>query len=98
MSEPWGDIPLFREIQRILASSKGPVNLEMATQVATALATQDGDATPDPARARALSEAVRSSELVLAGYTRLAVDEPAAVRTIGRAEWAKETLGAWGWL
>ena len=38
---------LFREIQRILASSKGPVNIEMATQVGTALATQEGDAAPD---------------------------------------------------
>lgn len=98
MSEPWGDIPLFREIQRILASSKGPVNLEMATQVGTALATQEGDAVPDPARERALSDAVRASEQVLAGYTRLPVDEPATVKTFGRAEWTKATLGAWGWL
>lgn len=98
MSEPWGDIPLFREIQRILASSKGPVNVEMATQVAVALATQEGDAAPDPGRATALSDAVRESELVLAGYTRLSVDEPAAVRTVGRADWARATLTAWGWL
>jgi putative hydrolase len=98
MSEPWGDIPLFREIQRILASSKGPVNVEMAGQVAAALATQDGDAVPDAGRARALSDAVRESELLLAGYTRLAVDEPAAVKTMGRAEWATATLPAWGWL
>jgi putative hydrolase len=98
MSEPWGDIPLFRELQRILASSTDPVNAEMAGQVATALATQEGATAPDPGRARSLSEAVRESELVLAGYTRLAVEEPAAVRTVGRAEWAKETLSAWGWL
>ena len=98
MSEPWGDIPLFREIQRILASGKGPVNLEMATQVATALATQDGDAAPEPGRARALSDAVRESELLLAGYTRLPVEEPAALRALGRAEWARDTLTAWGWL
>lgn len=98
MSEPWGDIPLFREIQRILASSKGPVNVEIATQVATALATQEGDARVDAARVRALAEAVRSAELVLAGYTRLPVDDPAGVRGVGRAEWAKETLASWGWL
>ncbi|HEX2057532.1 MAG TPA: zinc-dependent metalloprotease [Actinomycetota bacterium] len=98
MSEPWGDIPLFREIQRILASSKGPVNVEMASQVAVALATQEGDAAPEPRRARALSDAVRESELVLAGYTRLAVDEPAAVHTTSRAEWTRATLSAWGWL
>ncbi|MDQ3952490.1 MAG: zinc-dependent metalloprotease [Actinomycetota bacterium] len=98
MSEPWGDIPLFREIQRILASSKGPVNVEMASQVAVALATQEGDAAPDARRTQALSDAVREAEPVLAGYTRLAVDEPASVHTTSRAEWASATLSAWGWL
>lgn len=98
MSEPWGDIPLFREIQRILASSTGPVNLEIAGQVGTALATQEGDATPDPGRARALSDAARSAELVLGGYTRLSVEEPATVKTLSRAEWTKTTLSSWGWL
>ncbi|MDQ3916576.1 MAG: zinc-dependent metalloprotease [Actinomycetota bacterium] len=96
--EPWGDIPLFREIQRILSSSHGPVNAEIASQVATALATQDGDSVPDPARARLLADAVRDAELMLAGYTRLAVEEPAAVRLTSRAEWAKSTLDAWTWM
>lgn len=96
--EPWGDIPLFREIQRILSSGHGPVNAEIATQVATALATQEGDAEPDPARARLLGDAVREAELMLAGYTRLAVEEPAEVRTTSRAEWARSTLSAWTWL
>ena len=98
MGEPWGDIPLFREIQRILASSKGPVNVEMASQVAIALATQEGDAAPDTRRARALSDAVHDAELVLAGYTRLPVDEPATVHTTSRADWTRATLGAWAWL
>jgi putative hydrolase len=97
MSEPWGDIPLFREIQRILASSKGPVNTEIATQVATALA-QEGDAAPDPERARLLSDAVRESELLLAGYTRLPVEEPASVRLVDRKEWTRSTLTGWGWI
>ena len=96
--EPWGDIPLFREIQRILSSSQGPVNSEIAGQVATALATQGGDAAPNAGRARVLSDAVRDAELMLAGYTRLPVDEPAAVRLVGRSEWAQSTLAAWMWL
>ena len=96
--EPWGDIPLFREIQRILSSSQGPVNAEIATQVATALATQDGDSAPDTARERLFSDAIRNAELMLAGYTRLPAEEPAAVRLMSRAEWAKSTLGAWTWL
>ncbi|HZA20057.1 MAG TPA: hypothetical protein VE889_04305, partial [Actinomycetota bacterium] len=37
--EPFGDIPLFREIQRLLqAGGGGPINLEIARQVATAVA------------------------------------------------------------
>ncbi|HEV2756607.1 MAG TPA: zinc-dependent metalloprotease [Actinomycetota bacterium] len=96
--EPWGDIPLFREIQRILASGSGPVNTEIATQVATALATQEGDSPPDPARGRTLADAVRDAELMLSGYTRLPVEEPATVRPASRAEWATATLGGWAWL
>ncbi|MDQ4024111.1 MAG: zinc-dependent metalloprotease [Actinomycetota bacterium] len=96
--EPWGDIPLFREIQRILSTGRGPVNAEIATQVATALATQEGDAAPDAGRSTFLADAVRDAELMLAGYTRLAVDEPAAVRLTSRAEWARSTLSAWTWL
>ena len=34
--DPFGDIPLFREIQRLLASGGGPVNLEIARQIALA--------------------------------------------------------------
>jgi putative hydrolase len=98
MSEPWSDIPLFREIQRILASGSGPVNKEIATQVGTALATQEGDPAPDPGRARALADAVRDSELVVAGYARLDVEEPAAARSVGRAEWTRATIDAWGWI
>ena len=98
MSEPWSDIPLFREIQRILASGSGPVNKEIASQVGTALATQEGDTAPDPARARMLVEAVRDSELVVAGYARLDVDEPATVRSVDRAEWTGSTLDAWEWI
>ncbi|MFN2587629.1 MAG: zinc-dependent metalloprotease [Actinomycetota bacterium] len=96
--EPWGDIPLFREIQRILSSGHGPVNTEIAGQVAAALATQEGDSAPDAERGRALGDAVRDAELMLAGYTRLAVEEPAVVRLMSRAEWARSTLGAWTWL
>ena len=96
--EPWGDIPLFREIQRILSSSEGPVNTEIATQVASAVASQDGDPPPDAGRGRELSDAVHQAEMMLAGYTRLAVDEPASVRVLGRTEWARDTLAAWRWI
>ena len=92
-----GDIPLFREIQRILASSQGPINLEIAGQVANAL-NQDSSDHIDPDEARLSSEAVRNAELVVAGYTRLSVAEPAISEVISRRRWVSLTLTGWNWL
>jgi putative hydrolase len=95
--DPLGDIPLFREIQKILSSSQGPINLEIARQVATAL-NQDSSDYPDPAAARAMADAVSSAEFVVAGYTRLTLDEPGRSELIARREWVSRTLTAWTWL
>lgn len=92
-----GDIPLFREIQKILASSQGPINLEIARQVANAL-NQDSSDHIDPDDARAMSEAVREAELVVSGYTRLVVEEPARSDMISRRSWVNVTLTGWNWL
>lgn len=98
--EPFGDIPLFREIQRLLASSgAGPINLEIAGQVANAVATEGQAEEPvtDDLRT-ALTDAIHSSESVLAGYTRLALIEPISGEALTRAGWATKTLRAWRWL
>lgn len=96
--QPFGDIPLFREIQRLLASSDGPINFEVARQVAVSLATGGtADAVNDTAAAAALDEAVRAAELALSGYTRLPLPAPGRARVIGRAEWVETTLGSWRW-
>lgn len=97
---PFGESPFFRELQRLLASSSGgPVNFEIARQVAIAIAT--GGQT-EPAAApeidRLLSGTVRDSELVLSGYTRLPLEEPMAARSITRSGWITYTLEAWRWL
>jgi len=96
----FGDIPLFRELQRLLASSgSGPVNHEIARQVAHAIAT-GGQSEPglSPERERLVSSTVRDSELVLAGYTRVSVDEPMSSHSITRAAWIDATLNEWRWL
>lgn len=97
--EPFGDIPLFREIQRLLASGGGPVNKEIARQVAGALVAGAGeDPAPQPDDARALADAVHVAESLLAGYTRLPLDEPIRVEPVTRAWWVSSTFDAWGWL
>ena len=92
-----GDIPLFREIQKILASSEGPINLEIARQVASAL-NQDASGYVDPVASREFAELVRETEFLVAGYTRLVVDEPARPDVISRKAWIEATMSGWKWL
>jgi hypothetical protein len=97
--DPFGDIPLFREIQRILASGEGPINMEIARQVAVAAATQGmTEPTPPTDAARALSEDVHAAEILLSGYTRLTLDEPMRIRVMNRSAWVASSLDAWKWL
>lgn len=91
------DAPLFRELQRVMAASSGPVNWELARQVAIATAVEAGDEPPTDADRRSFEEVVRVAELHVQRLTGL---EPppdvAVVRTIRRAEWVTanaESLG-----
>ena len=95
---PFGDIPLFRELQRLLSAGGGPVNLEIARQIAGSVSAQGptfGAAPEDP---RYLADAVRQCEVLVAGYSRLAFDEPNRSTTYTRSEWAMKTIDAWRWL
>jgi len=83
------DAPLFRELQRVMASSSGPINWELARQVGIATALEAGP-DPDPAEEdrRVLGEAVRVAELHVSSFTGM--DAPADVgvaRAVRRAEW-----------
>jgi len=97
--EPFGDIPLFREIQKLLAAGGGPVNFEIARQVALAAATHGtNDPTMKPEIERSFAAAVHSAEALVSGYCRLPFDEPVLTTTMGRAAWVTSTLEAWKWL
>jgi len=83
------DAPLFRELQRIMQSSSGPVNWELARQAGVAAVVEAGeDPEPDPAERHSFEEAVRVAELHVARFTGL---EPptdlALVKPVRRAEW-----------
>jgi putative hydrolase len=85
------DAPLFRELQRVM-SSTGPVNWELARQIAIANAAEAGsDAAPDDDDRRLLDDAVRVAELQIASLTGLdAPRDVAEVRAVRRAEWIGE--------
>jgi putative hydrolase len=97
--EPFGEIPLFREIQKLLSSGDGPINFEIARQIAVAVATQGSpDHRVDAAVTRAFSDAVHEAETLISGYTRLPLDEPIRPDAIGRTQWISATMDGWRWL
>jgi putative hydrolase len=95
LGDAWNDVPLFREIQRVLQSSSGPVNWELARQVAVANANGEGGSDPEPndADVHSLQEAVRVAELQVAGFTGLdAPSDVASVEGVRRAVWIQRNV------
>jgi putative hydrolase len=92
-NNPAGQIPLFAELQRLLSWSGGPVNWDLATQLARqTLAGNSHDVTA--ADRSATEEAIRLADLWLDDVT----DLPSGVRSIAawsRVEWLERTLPVW---
>lgn len=86
-----GDVPLLREIQRVLLSSTGPVNWEMARQIGIAMASWgQEDPTPTEDDRRLLSDTVRAAELAVADFTSLpAPTDLAEVKAFRRGQWVE---------
>jgi putative hydrolase len=101
----FGRIPLFREFARLMATASGPVNWELARQVAVATAAGAEDlgmmpqlprpaATPDPREARAWDDRLRLAELWVDPVTSLPAPAVAlAARPVSRPDWAEAVLG-----
>jgi len=90
----WNDVPLFREIQRVLMSSSGPVNWELAKQVGIASASWGTeDPAPGEADRRGFEEAVRVAELQVAGLTGLqAPSDIPKVEAVRRGQWVQANI------
>ena len=87
--EAFRDAPLFRELQRVMSASSGPVNWELARQVGVANAVEAGpDTEPTEGDRRMLEEAVRVAELQVGRFTGLAAPaDVAQVLAVRRAGW-----------
>jgi putative hydrolase len=91
------DAPLFRELQRVMSSSSGPVQWELARQLAVAGAAESGN-DPEPAQAAraGLEDALRVAELQVVDFTGL---EPAndllRVELARRADWIAGAIDAY---
>jgi putative hydrolase len=101
----FGRIPLFREFARLMATGGGPVNWELARQVAVATAAGAEDlgmtpqlprpaAAPDPGEARAWDDRLRLAELWVDPVTSLPAPGVAlSARPLSRPDWAEAVLG-----
>ena len=90
------DVPLFREIQRVLMASSGPVNWELARQVGIATAQWGAD---DPAPTEedrtGLEQIVRASELAVADFTALPMPvDVAHVEAFRRGQWVEANIAS----
>lgn len=88
------DVPLFRELQRVLFSGSGPVNWELARQVAIATAVGDGpDPQPTDEDRAGLEQTARAAELAVADLTGLEPPpEVAKVTPVRRAKWVEANV------
>jgi putative hydrolase len=85
----FADTPLFREIQRVLSSSSGPINWELARQIGIASA-QEGrdDPAPTDQDHHTFEEAVRVAELHVARFAGIEPpSDVAPVQVVRVAEW-----------
>ena len=101
----FGRIPLFREFARLMATATGPVNWELARQVAVATAAGAEDlgmmpqlprpaAAPDPGETRSWDDLLRLAELWVDPVTSLPGPGVAlSARPVNRPDWAEAVLG-----
>lgn len=89
---------LFGELAKLF-SGQGPVNLEMARQMAQWMALQgQPEANVDPVERIRFEELLRAADLHVAQATGLATTVTGGllrVRAVGRSEWANRTLDAY---
>jgi putative hydrolase len=102
----FGRIPLFREFARLMATGGGPVNWELARQVAVATAAGAEElgmvpqlprpaAAPDPGEARGWDDRLRLAELWVDPVTSLPGPGVAiAAKVVSRPDWAEAVLPA----
>ena len=84
----------FQQLSQMLSYEGGPVNWDLARDVARQAAVQGGDPTPTPAQRQAVEDAVRLAEVWLDPVTTLPAGSSGAVAW-SRAEWVESTLPAW---
>lgn len=94
----WERVPVLHELFKLL-SSKGPVNWELARQVAVALATYDEEPVADLEGAgRELEAMSRAAEVECEEFTGMVAGTVAPVHALTRAQWVEQNLDTFRFL
>jgi putative hydrolase len=94
LGDLFNDVPLFREIQRVLLSGSGPINWELGRQVGIAMSSLGtDDAAPAEEDRRGLEDTVRAAELRVSEFTGLSAPRDVApVLAFRRAQWIEANV------
>jgi putative hydrolase len=84
----------FARLGQLLSYEGGPVNWDLARDVARQTAVQGGDPTPSAAQKREVEDAVRLAEVWLDPVTSLPAGGGTGLAW-SRADWLEQTLPAW---
>jgi putative hydrolase len=84
----------FAQLGQLLSYEGGPVNWDLARDVARQTAVQGGDPTPSAVDRRAVEDAVRLAEVWLDPVTTLPAGGGSG-QAWSRADWLEQTLPAW---
>lgn len=88
----WEQVPVLRELYKLL-SEPGPVNWELARQVAVALASYDEPAVADALTVeRELESMSRAAEVETEEFTGLVATAPVDVASVTRSQWIEANL------
>jgi putative hydrolase len=92
-----GEVPLFREMHRVLGAQTGPVNWEIAHQIARAVAGAGG-LTPKPSKdeLQAFEEACRIAQMQITQHTGMEPGGLTRVEVVDRVAWANANLEGFG--
>jgi coenzyme F420 biosynthesis associated uncharacterized protein len=88
------DVPLLREVQRVILSSTGPINWELARQIGIATASWGmDDPLPTDQDRQGLEDTVRAAELAVADFTGLSPPtDVVRVEAYRRAQWVEANI------
>ena len=84
----------FAQLGQLLSYEGGPVNWDLAKDIARQAVSAGGDPTPSAAQRSAIEDAVRLAEVWLDGATALPAGTSGSVAW-SRAEWVEGTLATW---